>query len=114
MTNQEVSERYQIPMEILREYESWDLCGSVQQGQYSGLDLERLSLILTFREIGFSTDQVEAYMRLTQTRGGGGTARLRLLEEKRRSTMDEIHCLEKRVAHMDYLRNQIKTGHKSR
>lgn len=114
MTNQEVSERYQIPMEILREYESWELCGSVQQGRYDSLDLERLSLILTLHDIGFSTDEVEAYMRLTQTRGGGETARLRLLEQRRRSTVDEIHCLERQVARMDCLRHQIKTGRKSR
>lgn len=114
MTRQEVSERYQIPTEVLREYESWDLCGSVQQGQYSGLDLERLSLILILQEIGFSANEVEAYMRLTLARDGGRTARLRLLEQKRRSTLNEIHCLEKRVAHMDYLRHQIKTEQKSR
>ena len=27
MTIKEASERYNIPMEILREYESWGLCG---------------------------------------------------------------------------------------
>ena len=31
MTIQEASERYKIPLEILREYESWGLCGSVKK-----------------------------------------------------------------------------------
>lgn len=31
MTIQEASERYQIPMHILREYESWGLCGAVKK-----------------------------------------------------------------------------------
>jgi hypothetical protein len=31
MTIDEVGERYNIPQEILREYESWGLCGTVKQ-----------------------------------------------------------------------------------
>ena len=31
MTKQEASERYQIPMHILSEYESWGLCGAVKE-----------------------------------------------------------------------------------
>lgn len=31
MTIQEASDRYKIPMEILREYESWGLCGAVKK-----------------------------------------------------------------------------------
>ena len=113
MTSQEVGERYQIPVKILREYESWGLRGSLPQGRYDSLDLERLSLILTLRDIGFSPAETETYMRLTLERDGGGKARLRMLEQRRRTAMDEIHCLEKQVAHMDYLRHQIETEHKS-
>ena len=31
MTIQEASEHYQIPMRVLREYESWGLCGAVKK-----------------------------------------------------------------------------------
>ena len=31
MTIQESSERYHIPMHILREYERWGLCGAVKK-----------------------------------------------------------------------------------
>ena len=31
MTIQEASDRYQIPMNILKEYESWGLCGAVKK-----------------------------------------------------------------------------------
>ena len=68
MTIQEASERYQIPMHILREYESWGLCGAVKSvmgvWQYDDTDLERLSTIMTLHDIGFTTGEVETYMRL--------------------------------------------------
>ena len=68
MTIQEASERYQIPLHILREYEKWGLCGSVKKvmgdWQYDDTDLERLSTIMTLHDIGFTTEEVEVYMRL--------------------------------------------------
>ena len=70
MTIQEASERYRIPMEILREYESWGLCGAVKKvmgaWQYDDTDLERLSLIMTLHDVGFTSDEVETYLRLTE------------------------------------------------
>ena len=51
MTIQEASQHYRIPMHILREYESWGLCGAVKKvmgdWQYDDTDLERLSTIMT-------------------------------------------------------------------
>ena len=53
MTINEASERYRIPIEVLREYESWGLCGEVKRvmgaWQYDSRDLERLSMIMTLR-----------------------------------------------------------------
>lgn len=77
MTIQEASERYQIPMEILKEYEAWGLCGTVKRvmgaWQYDDQDLERLSLIMTLHDSGFENEEVGEYMRL-------------LLEEKTRKS----------------------------
>ena len=60
MTIQEASEAYQIPMHILREYESWGLCGAVKkvmgQWQYDDTDLERLSTIMTLHDIALGDD----------------------------------------------------------
>ena len=57
MTIHEASERYNIPLEILRDYESWGLCGAVKEvmgsWQYDDTDLERLSLIMTLHDAGF-------------------------------------------------------------
>lgn len=61
MTIQEASDRYQIPINILKEYESWGLCGAVEKvmgaWQYDDEDLERLSLIMTLHDIGFTTEE---------------------------------------------------------
>ena len=90
MTIQEASERYQIPMEILKEYEAWGLCGTVKRvmgaWQYDDQDLERLSLIMTLHDSGFENEEVEEYMRL-------------LLEEKN---------TEKQLERLDYLRFKIQ------
>ena len=52
MTIHEASERYNIPLDVLHEYERWGLCGAVKKvmgaWQYDDTDLERLSMIMTF------------------------------------------------------------------
>ena len=112
MTIQEASERYQIPMHILREYESWGLCGAVKQmmgqRQYDDNDLERLSTIMTLHDIGFTTDEVEVYMRLLLEGEPSGAQRLRMLEEKRSAALDEIHFKEHQLQRLDYLRHQMR------
>lgn len=110
MTINEASERYQIPMEILKEYESWGLCGAVKKvmgsWKYDDTDLERLGLILTLHDIGFDKDEVETYMRLWID--GNHTETRRMLDKKRNDTLDEIHFKEKKIERMDYLRYKMK------
>ena len=112
MTIQEASERYQIPMHILREYESWGLCGAVKKvmgdWQYDDTDLERLSIIMTLHDIGFTSGEVETYMRLLLEQEGTDRARLRMLDEKRRATLDDIHFREKQLERLDYLRHELR------
>lgn len=78
MTIQEASDRYQIPMNILKEYESWGLCGAVKKvmGAWQYKDGER--------------------------------ERLRMLNRKRESTLDELHFRERQLQRLDYLRHEIQ------
>ena len=112
MTKQEASERYQIPMHILSEYESWGLCGAVKEvmgaRQYDDTDLERLSTILTLHDLGFTTSEVETYMRLLLEQPHTEEQRLRMLEEKRTAALDEIHFKERQLQRLDYLRHEIR------
>ena len=112
MTIKEASERYNIPMEILREYEGWGLCGAVKKvmgaWQYDDTDLEHLSIIMTLHDIGFSTEEVETYMRLLLEREDSDMARLRMLDQKRIAALDEIHFRERQLERLDYLRHELR------
>lgn len=112
MTINEASERYQIPIEILKEYEGWGLCGTVKQvmgvWQYDDQDLERLSMIMALHDIGFTNGEVETYMRLMLQGESTEAQRLRMLNKKRESALDEIHLKEKQVDRLDYLRHKIR------
>lgn len=113
MTINEASQRYHIPMEVLREYERWGLCGSVKKvmgaWQYDDQDIQRLSMILTLHDIGFSGDEVERYMRLLLEGESTSAQRLEMLNQKRSATLDEIHFREMQLERVDYLRHKIRS-----
>lgn len=113
MTIDEASKQYQIPIEILKEYESWGLCGAVKKvmgsWQYDDSDLEKLSMIMTLHDIGFNTEEIETYMRLLLEQQDTDKERLRMLEKKRTEALDEIHFREKQLDRLDYLRYKIRS-----
>lgn len=112
MTIQEASEHYHIPMHILREYESWGLCGAVKKvmgdWQYDDADLERLSTIMTLHDIGFTAEEAETYMRLLLEGDHTATQLLRMLEKKRSAALEEIHFKERQLQRLDHLRHEIR------
>ncbi len=116
MTQQEASKHYNIPVSILQEYESWGLCGAVKKvmgvWQYDDEDLERLSTIMTLHDIGFTTEEVETYMRLLLEQPDSDKKRLRMMEEKRNETLDKIHFYERQLQRLDYLRHEIQKNKK--
>ena len=116
MTIDEASTRYNIPLDILREYESWGLCGAVKKvmgaWQYDDQDIERLSMIMTLHDIGFLNDEVESYMRLLLEGESTEAQRLDMLNKRRSATLDEIHFREMQLDRMDYLRHKIRESNK--
>ena len=112
MTKEEASRAYNIPIEILDEYESWGLCGTVKEvmgvWQYDDRDLERLSMIMTLHDIGFSNDEVESYTRLLLKGESTEGERMLMLNQKRESALDEIHFKERQIERLDYLRHKIR------
>ena len=115
MTKDEASKRYNIPLEILDQYESWGLCSTVKkvmgQWQYDDSDLAKLSLIMTLHDIGFAKQEIELYMNLSlqdECDSKNHDKMLAMLEEKRHKLLDEIHFKEKYLSRLDYLRYEIK------
>lgn len=118
MTIYEASEKYSIPLEVLKEYESWGLCGEVKKvmgaWQYDDSDIERLSLIMTLHDVGFDNHEIETYMNLLLAGESTEEQRLRILNEKRNTALDEIHFKEAQLDRLDYLRHKIQMAKKER
>lgn len=112
MTIEEASERYLIPLDILKEYESWGLCDTVKKvmgvWEYDDQDIERLSMIMTLHDIGFEKDEIEEYMHLLLEGQSTETQRLSMLNKKRSETLDEVHFKEAQINRLDYLRHKIR------
>lgn len=112
MTGQEVSQHYHIPPWILKEYESWRLCGGVEKAMedwhYSDQDIDRLNMIMTLHDIGFEINEVETYMKLVMVGKSTKYKRIQMLSELRDKVLNEIHYLETQLAKIDYLRNEIR------
>lgn len=116
MTIREVSERYNIPMEILKEYETWARKRAAQKTvgawQYDDADLERLSLVLSLHEIGFDSREVELYLKLLGQEGTEAQ-RIRMLSQKRSRLLEQIHTQEKLLRQLDYLRYHVHKQQKA-
>ena len=109
MTIEEASKKYNIPIKILKEYESWGLFQEVKKvmgsWQYDETDLERLSLIMTLHDLDFTVEEVEKYMKLSLEKNEGEC--LNLLNKKIKGILDEVHLKEKQLLRIDYLRYEM-------
>lgn len=75
---------------------------------YDDSDLEKLSLIMTLHDIGFDSDEIESYMKLTMEGSHTDEERLSMLNKKRRAALDEIHFKERQLERLDDLRYRIR------
>lgn len=112
MTKEEASQIYGIPIEILDEYESWGVCHTVKEvmgvWQYDDTDLERLGMIMTLHDIGFESADIEKYLQYMISGKKSSPELIKLFNQKRNKTLDEIHFYEKRLERLDYLRHEIR------
>lgn len=110
----EASEKYNIPIKILKEYESWGLCSEVKKvmgsWHYDDTDIERLSIIMTLHDIGFTNEEIEKYMHLLLEEKFSEKERIYMLNKKRNTILDEVHFREKQIYRLDYLRYEISKG----
>ena len=95
---------YNIPPELLQCYEGLGLCTCDES--LCACDLERLSLLTTLRDIGFSEAEAAGYLKASLSGDRGG--QLRMLNEKRTALLAEIHDGEQRLDRLDYLRHEMQ------
>lgn len=114
MTIDEASEKYNIPIKILKEYESWGLCHEVKKimgsWQYDEIDIERLSIIMTLYDIGFTNEEIEKYMLLLIEGEQSEEERMAMLNQKRENILGEVHFKERQISRLDYLKYEINKG----
>lgn len=114
MTIEEASRKYNIPIQILKEYESWGLCNEVKKvmgsWHYDESDIERLSLIMTLHDIGFTNDEVAKYMQFYVQGHSSQKECIDMLNKKRNGILGEVHFKEKQISRLDYLKYEINKG----
>ena len=112
MTINEVSEKYNIPMSLLLEYERLGLCESVKKVlevfTYSEQDVERLSLIMTLQDIGFTKEEIIRYIDLVIQGKKTKADRKMMLVRIRECTLARIHKEHICIDQIDYLRHELE------
>lgn len=115
---EEVVRRYNIPEEVLREYESRLPCVGTEKPtdprQYDQTDIERLSFIMTLHDVGFTNEETWRYMRLVLSDEDTSEKRAAMLREKRNGTLDEIHLKQEQLDRLDYLRFEISKSERNK
>lgn len=67
------------------------------------------NMAIILKELGFSSEETERYMRLYISGKSSAAERLKMLGEKRSSTLNEIHLKEQQLMRMDYMKNEIRS-----
>lgn len=106
MKAEEVSRRYQIPLELLQDDQDWGFIS--WSGEYEEADLPRLSLMLTLQEIGFEPAEIRDYLHLWLDGEKSSVRRIQLLEEKRDRILAAIHAGEQKLERLDCLRHFLR------
>ena len=116
MKIKEVSEKYNVPMTALRYYEKAGLFNQVKRingiREYDDLDIERLSLILTLKNIGLSNETILKYIELNEQGAHTKKQQIQVLKLERQKLLDSIHNQQKNIDSLDYLIYQLKDKEK--
>ena len=110
MTIHQISERYHLPIALLQEYERWGLDSAKTPGAwaYDQTDIDRLSMVLTLYEAGFTGEEAHRYMQLWLAGDPSADERLQLLRAKRDSTLEATHKSQQQLDRLDYLRYEMR------
>ena len=105
MERQEICARYNIPVQIFRIYER--ICPE-EKTRYNDSDIERLGMIMTLCDAGFSEAEIERYMNFCKNGKSEPEKCISMLENKRRGTLEKIHHMERQIENIDCLKYKLK------
>ena len=105
MRIKEVSKRFNVSITALRYYEKVGLFEDDK-------DIERLSLILTLKNIGLSNETILKYIELNEQGAHTKKQQIQVLKLERQKLLDSIHNQQKNIDSLDYLIYQLKDKEK--
>lgn len=112
MTIKDISIQYNISMETLRYYEKVGLFDDVHKTndirEYDDHDIERLSLILSLKNMGMSIESISRYVELDRLGKQSLEQRKQMLKLERIRLLDDIHHQQKQLDLLDYFLYQCK------
>lgn len=103
MTEEEMMKVYQIPIDILKQYES---CWRAD-GQYDERDVKNISLMMSLQECGFNDAETLDYLKLYLKENKQKECMNRL-ESMRKEILSEVHIKESQLNKIDCLRYSLK------
>ena len=116
MRIKEVSKRFNVSITALRYYEKVGLFEDVNRvngiREYEDKDIERLSLILTLKNIGLSNETILKYIELNEQGAHTKKQQIQVLKLERQKLLDSIHNQQKNIDSLDYLIYQLKDKEK--
>ena len=106
MTLNDAAKKFDLPLETLKKYIS---LGFIRENsntdgtaQYKDSDFERLGLIDTLIQSGFTPEETKKYLALTENMGADET-QIRMLKKQRRSLLNDIHKKQQLLDNLDYM-----------
>lgn len=109
MTGAELQRQYQISNQVLQDFAAWRAIATPRAASqdYTSADLPVLRLITQLRRLGFTQQEIAAYLRC-EASPVASNERQRLLTTKRQAVLASIHSCEQQIAAIDYLRFKIR------
>lgn len=106
MTLSDAAKKFDLPLETLKKYISFGFIrehsNTDDTVQYNDSDFERLGLIDTLIQSGFTPEETKKYLTLTENMGTDET-QIRMLKKQRRSLLNDIQKKQQLLDSLDYM-----------
>lgn len=113
MTIQEIEEKFCVPSEKLKRYESEGLIAGRELADgtrdYDEAEVRELGIIFIFTEAGFTCEEIRQFLALDGKKDGADR-QMRMLRKKRGELLERIHCEQKLLDKIDYIIREKKNG----